>query len=179
MEYSENNIRELASGIKISQGEISEILGNPPRSVYLYSNMGIALVIFIIILSSLFIPYRQTLPFKAVIMQYDSVHKKDEVKDSLVVKGFAPVGNAGVIKINQEVHILLDAYPAAEFGILKGTVSEIKPFTSKQEVEFSISVKQETGSSSKMQVPHQPLLTGTGSVIIRETNYFSRIFYTK
>lgn len=178
MEYNQYDIKDIAKQISIAPEEISDILGKPPRSIYMYSNLVVVLVIFIVVVSSFFIPYRTTLPFKVIIAVTDSNSKSGRLPDttSVLVRGFASIYNAGSIKMNQVVNISLDAYPAVEYGFLTGTIKDIKPFTGKNEVELLISLKPDFITSKKKQIPRQPELTGSGLIIVKETSYFSRLF---
>lgn len=97
---------------------------------------------------------------------------------SFVAKLKIPLQNSGKIKIGQRVHVKLDNYPEAEFGVLNGEIQTMSLIPDK-EGKYLLNVKlpQKLITSYKKEIAFKQEMTGVAEIITEDLRLIDRIFY--
>lgn len=151
--------------------EAQEIMGRmPPRLV----RWGLAYLffIFLIILGiCFFIHYPQTISGPIVI---ESARAEEGV---FVGRMTVSSHNLGKIEIGQPVRIRLHAYPAAEYGLLRGLVEQLSPVAG-EIGRYRILISLPNGLQTSQQgraVRPIPQMDGTAEIIIANPRLIERL----
>lgn len=78
--------------------------------------------------------------------------------------------NRGKIKTGMKVNIYLDEYPAREYGIIYGTVAEVRENPTQEEAELFVSLNLPIETSYNRTLPLQKTYSGTAEVVIDRLN---------
>jgi hypothetical protein len=111
------------------------------------------------------------------------VDKNDTVMallDSGAVTFFAvlrvPVENSGKIRPGQEVSFTLPAFPARQYGMLKGRVENIAVMPVSDRYEVTVALPRGLMTNGDYKIGHFICLTGAAAIVIRNRSLLGRIF---
>jgi hypothetical protein len=95
-----------------------------------------------------------------------------------IAKLQTPSKNSGKIRIGQMVNLSLNDYPEYEFGVIKGTVSQISA-TSDQEGIYivNVSIPKELISSFGKPIIFKQEMKGKADIITEDLRLLERLFY--
>lgn len=83
---------------------------------------------------------------------------------------------ASKVAIGQEVNILLDNYPANEFGILKGKVGRIAALPENSLLKVEVNLPEKLISTYDYPLTFQQLAEGRGEIITNKMSFLERIW---
>lgn len=84
----------------------------------------------------------------------------------------------GKLAIGQPVRIKLHKYPAAQFGYIKGSITEINPVASERGYRVKVSIPANLVSSYNRALTYSPEMTGTAEIITEDRRVIERVFNT-
>ena len=101
-----------------------------------------------------------------------------EKTGALVGRVVLPVQNSGKVNVGQEVIIKIDNYPHAEWGSLKGFVTNISSVPKQGLAEYAIQVSiVSLGTSFGKTMEFKQEMQGSAEIITEELTVLQRIFY--
>jgi hypothetical protein len=92
-----------------------------------------------------------------------------------LVQGRLPAAGAGQVRVGQRVLLDLDAYPAAQFGTLSGTVATVAPLPVAGTYRLTVRLPQGLRTSTGQQLPLPGELAGTARIIVQESSLLGRL----
>lgn len=87
-----------------------------------------------------------------------------------------PFAGSGKVAKDQEVVIKLNDYPYREFGILRGTISEIATVADETYYLAKVAITKNNLSSYGKEVSLKENMSGIGEIITEDRNVLSRVF---
>jgi len=94
----------------------------------------------------------------------------------LIVKGYLPVQNSGLVKTGQHVLISLASHPPNEFGYIEGYISYIAAAPLDSVYSFDVILKQGLKTSNNKTILQQPEMFGMGEILTDDKNVLQRLF---
>ncbi len=95
-----------------------------------------------------------------------------------IAKLKAPVQNSGKIKIGQSVNIKLQNYPETEFGMLRGTITNISLVPNKDGFYLiDVSLPNKLITSYNKEIAFKQEMRGTAEIITEDLRLIERFFY--
>ena len=89
----------------------------------------------------------------------------------------SPAQNSGKLKIGQTVNIKLEIYPDAEFGSLKGKISNIALFPDEEGLYLvKVALPEKLITSYKREIPFKHEMNGTAEIITEDLRLIERLF---
>ncbi|WAC01728.1 HlyD family secretion protein [Lacinutrix neustonica] len=89
---------------------------------------------------------------------------------------FVPFNKSGKVEIGQNVNIFLDNFPAIEYGVLKGKVSNISRIQSNDGYLAKIDLPQNLVTSFNTKIEFKSSLIGKAEIITEDMSILERIF---
>ena len=149
--------------------EAQEIMGRMPSRLVRWGLACIFFIFLIILAISFFIRYPQTISGPVVIDR----ETKSEV---FVGRMIVPSHNLGRLHTGQQVRIRLNAYPHAEYGILKGEVLRLSAVPKQiGQYEVLIMLPDSLRTSQGRELPMIPQMDGTAEIIISNPRLIERL----
>ena len=99
-----------------------------------------------------------------------------QANDSFIGIAKVPTSGYGKIKVNQNVHILLDNFPYYDYGMLAGKVKSIALFPNTNEYRVEISLPDGMMSSQHQLLKFTPEMGGDAEIITENKRVLSRLF---
>jgi len=93
-----------------------------------------------------------------------------------VASASLPLAGAGKVKKGQEVLIRLSAYPAEEFGMIKGKVEDISVVALDTVYSVEIKLQQGLSTTTNKRISPQARLTGIAEILTDDKNILQRLF---
>ena len=87
-----------------------------------------------------------------------------------------PVLGLGKVAIGQTVHVLLDAYPYYEYGMLDGVIRSVSLFPSTNEYRVEIELPRGMHSTTGDDLKFSPEMAGEAEIITKDLNILERVF---
>lgn len=151
--------------------EAQEIMGRMPSRLVRWGLACLFFIFLIILGIGFFIRYPQTIAGPVVIEQ----DAKEEGR--FVGHMIVPSHNLGKIEIGQPVRIRLHAYPAAEYGLLRGQVEQLSPVEGeigRYRIRISLPDSLRTSQQGRAVCPI-PQMDGTAEIIIANPRLIERL----
>lgn len=129
-------------------------------------------------------PINGTVTFYKPLSENEYISSGDEVmtvvppgESSGEIKGYAtlPFEGAGKVQVGQKVNIRLADFPYQEFGIVRGTVSNIALVPLQNNYLVEVALPQGLESSYNRRLPFRQQMAGAAQIITEERRYLSRI----
>lgn len=99
-------------------------------------------------------------------------------KSNYIGKLKAPALNSGKIKVGQDVTIRLSNYPDAEYGVIKGKITQISLTPDKDNsILIDVSLPNGLQTSYKKQISFQQEMVGSADIITQDLRLIERLFY--
>jgi multidrug resistance efflux pump len=95
-----------------------------------------------------------------------------------VAKATLPVQGAGKVKKGQKVLIKLAAYPFREFGMIRGSISNVSAVALDTAYAMDIQLANGLLTTAHRQIPSQPQLPGIAEVLTDDKSIMERLFYS-
>ena len=141
--------------------EAQEIMGRMPSRLVRWGLACIFFIFLIILGIGFFIRYPQTISGLVVIEPERT--KEEEFVGRMTVSSH----NLGKVEIGQPVRIRLHAYPATEYGLLRGRVEQLSPVAGEiGRYRIRISLPDGLRTSQGRVVRPIPQMDGTAEIII-------------
>ncbi len=110
-----------------------------------------------------------------------SAHAFAPTHQTIIGKAEMPILNSGKVKTGLSAQIRLDNFPFQQYGILEGTVQNISALpqnNSQKEVfyQVNIALNDSLVTSYKKQIPFQPEMQGTATIITENKRLIERLF---
>ncbi len=148
--------------------EAQEIMGRMPSRLVRWGLACIFFIFLIILAISFFIRYPRTISGPVVITQTES----GETVGTMTV----PSHNLGRLHAGQPVRIRLNAYPHAEYGILKGEVLRLSPIPEQiGQYELLVALPEGLRTPQGRDLPMIPQMDGTAEIIISNPRLIERL----
>jgi len=97
---------------------------------------------------------------------------------SFIAKLKTPAQNSGKIKKGQKVHIKLENFPDAEFGVLRGTVKKISLIPNQDGLYLiDVALPKKLITSYKKEIDFKQEMTGVAEIITEDLRLIERFFY--
>lgn len=94
---------------------------------------------------------------------------------SLLARAYLPLRNSGKVNTGQTVNIILDGFPAPEFGVLKGTIQSIAAVPQDNQYLLEIKVPQDLRTTYQETLPFRPQMTGRAEILTANRRFLERI----
>jgi HlyD family secretion protein len=98
----------------------------------------------------------------------------------VIGKAMLPIARSGKVKIGQKVNIRLQNFPENEYGILRGTVSNISlvPVQTGEIVYYAVEVSlpDKLVTTYKKELPALPNMQGQADIVTEDISLFERFF---
>ena len=95
-----------------------------------------------------------------------------------VAKANLPIQGAGKVRIGQRVYIKLAAFPYQEFGVIKGTVSQVSMVPLDTSYAMEIALDNGLRTNINKVIPPQSQISGLAEVQTNNRSIFQRLFET-
>lgn len=113
-----------------------------------------------------------------VVVQGDEVaHVIVSKSDHIFGKLFITGTKFGKVKKGQNVRIILDSYPVAEYGAIIGKVSSISAVNKENVYAITVELPQGLVTNYKHEIDFTHEMKGVGEVITEDLSLIERIFY--
>ena len=112
----------------------------------------------------------QTVQFSDVAQGYRIGSMTSELQAEPLAIARLTRKNKGKVKEDMSVNLYLDDFPAKEYGIVKGKVTEIREIPGQEESELYIHVDMPITTSYDIQLPSQLMYSGRAEVVIDRLN---------
>jgi multidrug resistance efflux pump len=116
--------------------------------------------------------------------QNQQIHMGEEVltvvpvdKQEIIARLVLPVANSGKLRVGQMVHIRLQNYPSAEFGMLNGNVRTISVMPKNNQYAVEVALPDRLLTSYHKNLDYKEEMQGTAEIITQELSILGRIFH--
>lgn len=96
--------------------------------------------------------------------------------NEIYAQALIPVQGSGKVKVGQEVNIRLENYPAEEFGMLRGKVSEISMLPTEHNYLVKIEIGKDLTTTHKQKLEFKQQLRGETEIITEDLRLIERLF---
>ncbi len=151
--------------------EIHEIMGRIPVWIVRWGTWLLLFLLLILLIISCLIKYPETITAPISI--------SESIREDVPPTGIMNVSGKGYgkIKEGQQVRVKLKGYPISEYGILKGTISEMSPDLERGGYKVQIRFSDSLITSYGIVLPEDVRHEGIGDIVISETSLLKRFFY--
>jgi len=94
---------------------------------------------------------------------------------NLLARAFLPLQNSGKVSTGQTVNIILDGFPAPEFGVLKGRIRSIAAVPQDNQYLLEIEIPQDLRTTYQETLPFRPQMTGRAEILTANRRFLERI----
>ena len=92
------------------------------------------------------------------------------------VQLYMPMQGSGKVRPGQPVLIRLDAYPAADFGVLEGTVASVLPVSIDDKHRVQVRLTRGLVTAVNRKIPPRHVMNGSAEIVLENRNLFNRLF---